>query len=176
MMVLKGAANARIFPGCPAGGLCIGHSHLQGVSEAVARGQLRKLGSRLYTRNLDEDPERLVRRNWYYLITAYYPDALITDRTALENQPASDGSVFLISDKKRDVTLPGLILRPRQGPGPLESDMPFIGGARLASTARAYLRICVPPGPGAGASHALSPALTSKPALMRCCASKAKTH
>jgi hypothetical protein len=109
------------------------------VSEALARGQLRKLGSRLYTRNLDEDPERLVRRNWYHLITAYYPDALITDRTALENQPAPDGSVCLISSKKRDTVLPGLVFRPRKGPPPLDSDRPFIGGARLASTARAYL-------------------------------------
>ena len=109
------------------------------VSEAVKRGQLRKIGSRLYTRNLDEDPQRLVRRNWYYLITSYYPDALITDRTALENQPAADGSVCLISDKKRDIAVPGLVFRPRKGPGPLKSDRPFIGGARLASTARAYL-------------------------------------
>jgi len=109
------------------------------VSEAVARGQLRKLGSRLYTRNLDEEPERLVRRNWYYLVTAYYPDALITDRTALENEPATDGSVFLISAKKREVTLPGIVFRPRPGPPPLDSDKPFIGGTRLASHARAYL-------------------------------------
>lgn len=109
------------------------------VSGAVKHGRLRKLSSRLYTRNLEEAPERLVRRNWYYLITGYYPDALITDRTALENQPASDGSVCLISRKKRDVVLPGLVLRPRKGPGPLESDRPFIGGARLASSARAYL-------------------------------------
>ncbi len=109
------------------------------VSEGVARGQLRKLGSRLYTRNLDEEPERLVLRNWYYLITSYYPDALITDRTALENQPALDGSICLISDKKRDIVLPGLVFRPRKGPGPLKSDRPFIGGARLASPARAYL-------------------------------------
>ena len=114
------------------------------VSAAVSRGQLRKLASRLYTRNLDEEPERLVRRNWYYLITSYYPDALITDRTALENQPAPDGSVCLISDKKRDVALPGLIFRPRKGPGPLESDKPFIGGARLASPARAWLENMCP--------------------------------
>ena len=109
------------------------------VFEAVARGQLHKLGSRLYTRNLDEEPERLVLRNWYHLITAYYPDALITDRTALENQPAPDGSVCLISDKKRNIVLPGLTFRPRSGPPPLESDRPFIGGAHLASPARAYL-------------------------------------
>lgn len=109
------------------------------VSEAVVRGQLRKLGSRLYTRNLAEEPERLVRRNWYHLITSYYPDALITDRTALENQPAADGSVCLISNRKRDIVLPGVVFRPRKGPGPVASDRSFIGGARLASTARAYL-------------------------------------
>jgi hypothetical protein len=109
------------------------------VYEAVRSGELRKLGSRLYTRNLDEDPKQLVRRNWYYLITAYYSDALVADRTALENKPAADGSVFLISNKTREVVLPGLVFRPRKGPGPLESDKPFIGGARLASHARAYL-------------------------------------
>ena len=109
------------------------------VYEAVGRGELRKIGSRLYTRNLTDDPERLVRRNWYHLITGYYPDALIADRTALENKPAEDGSVFLISRKKPEVELPGITLRPRRGPPALPTDRPFIGGAHLASTARAYL-------------------------------------
>lgn len=109
------------------------------VSEAVSRGKLRKLGSRLYTRNLTEDPERLVLRHWYELITAYFPDAVITDRTGLENRPSEDGSVFLISEKTRDVELPGLVFRPRKGKPSLDSDTTFIGGARLASTARAYL-------------------------------------
>ncbi|SNS32098.1 Fic family protein [Sphingomonas laterariae] len=109
------------------------------VYDAVARGELRRIGSRLYTRNLTENPERLVRRNWYHLITSYYPDALITDRTALENKPAEDGSVFLISEKGSETQLPGLTLRPRQGAGAIDNDKPFIGGARLASTPRAYL-------------------------------------
>jgi hypothetical protein len=109
------------------------------VYEAVARGELRKLGSRLYTRNLKDDPERLVRRNWYHLITSYYPDALITDRTALENKPAEDGSIFLISRKRPEVELPGITLRPRRGPPALPTDRLFIGGAHLVSTARAYL-------------------------------------
>ena len=108
------------------------------VYEAVERGHLRKLGSRLYTRNLREDPERLVRRNWYNLIASYYPDAVIADRTALENKPAEDGSVFLISSKKRETSLPGLTFRPRAGPEPIDSDRPF-SGVRLASIPRAYL-------------------------------------
>ena len=108
------------------------------VHAAVAKGQLRKLGSRLYTRNLTDDPEKLVRRNWYGLVANYFPDAVIADRTALENKPAEDGSIFLISAKTREVELPGILLRPRTGPGPLESDRP-LAGVRLASTARAYL-------------------------------------
>jgi Fic family protein len=108
------------------------------VYEAVERGQLRKLGSRLYTRNLDDEPARLIRRNWHGLVAAYYPDAVIADRTALENKPAEDGSVFLISSKKREIQLPGLTFRPRTGPQPLESDRPF-AGVRLASIPRAYL-------------------------------------
>lgn len=108
------------------------------VHAAVAKGQLRKIGSRLYTRNLTEDPEKIVRRNWYGLVADYFPDAVIADRTALENKPAEDGSIFLISAKTREVALPGIFLRPRTGPGPLESDRP-LSGVRLASTARAYL-------------------------------------
>ena len=108
------------------------------VYEAIQRGKLRKLGSRLYTRNLTENPERLIRRNWCNLIASYYPDAVIADRTALENKPAEDGSVFLISAKRREIELPGLTFRPRAGPKPIDSDRPF-SGVRLASIPRGYL-------------------------------------
>jgi len=109
------------------------------VSRETKLGRLRKLGSRLYTRNLTEQPEKIVQRNLWPLVGAYLPGALIADRTALENRPAADGSLFLIADHKRDIALPGVILRPRKGPPPLESDLPFISSLRLASPARAFL-------------------------------------
>jgi hypothetical protein len=100
---------------------------------------LRKLASRVYTRNLKDPPEQIVRRNLWPLVAAYLPGALIADRTALENRPSVDGSVFLVADHKRAIALPGAVLRPRPGHPPLESDRPFIGGLRLASPARAFL-------------------------------------
>ena len=109
------------------------------IHRAVRRGELRKIGTKLYTRNLTEAPESLVKRNWYHLIGGYYPDALIADRTALENKPAEDGSVFLISKSQKVISIPGITFRPRTGPDPIETDKTFIGGARLASTPRAYL-------------------------------------
>ncbi|MDD3020653.1 MAG: Fic family protein [Alphaproteobacteria bacterium] len=109
------------------------------VNQAVKSGKLKKIGSRLYTKNLDSTPESVVRKNWYFLLKDYYPDALIADRTAIENQPSSDGSVFIVSSKKRDTALPGITFRPRQGVGALETDKPFLGNVHLSSTARAYL-------------------------------------
>lgn len=38
------------------------------VSREVKLGKLRKLGSRLYTSNLREPPERLVQRNLWLLV------------------------------------------------------------------------------------------------------------
>src|ERR1039457_3564564 len=85
------------------------------VSREVKGGTLRKLASRLYTRNLKDAPEQIVLRNLWPLVVAYLPGALITGRTALEYRPAPDGSVFLVADHKRDIVLPGATLRPRKG-------------------------------------------------------------
>jgi len=126
------------------------------VSREVKRGALRKLASRLYTRNLDDPPEQIVRRNLWPLVAAYLPGALIADRTALENRPAADGSVFLVADHKRAIALPGAVLRPRRGHPPLGSDRPFIGGLRLASPARAFLENMRPSRARGGVARTLS--------------------
>jgi hypothetical protein len=126
------------------------------VSRETKLGRLRKLGSRLYTRNLTDPPEKIVQRNLWPLVAAYLPGALVADRTALENRLATDGSVFLVADHKRDIVLPGATLRPRKGPPPLESDRPFIGGLRLASPARAFLENMRPSRARDGVARTLS--------------------
>ena len=109
------------------------------VSRAVAQGRIRQIGTKLYTFNLDDPPEGIVRRSLWELVASYVPGALIADRTAIENRPASDGSIFVVSDRKRDIVLPGITIRSRSGLPPLDSDRPFVGGLFLSSTARAYL-------------------------------------
>src|SRR5690242_10003719 len=90
------------------------------ISKEVKKGQLRKLGSRVYTTNLKERPEVLIRRHIWFIIEELFPGALIVDRTALEHRPAEDGSIYVISKKKRPITLPGITIYPRRGHGPLE--------------------------------------------------------
>lgn len=114
------------------------------VSTGLKQGLLRKLGPKVYTRNLRDTPEQVVRKNRWTLVASLVPGALIVDRTALTNLPADDGSVFVVADRKRDIELPGLVIRPRKGAPPLPSDRPFIGGLWLSSDARAYLDNLVP--------------------------------
>lgn len=110
------------------------------VSRRVADGRLRKLASRLYTRNLEDSPADIVRRNLWDIVAGYFPGALIADRTAFELQPAADGSVCVVSARGADIVLPGVVLRPRRGAKPGEDDRPFMNGRlHLSSPARAYL-------------------------------------
>lgn len=99
------------------------------ASRATRRGKLRRLARGLYTANLDEPAEQLVRRSWIPVAASYFPGAVIVDRSAVEGRPAADGSLFLDAGRgvrqPSPVRLPGLLLRPRSGPGPIEGDMEF---------------------------------------------------
>ena len=109
------------------------------VYRGVAAGRLRKLASRLYTTDLHSAPEEIISRNLWRIVAGFFPGALIADRTAIENRPAADHSVFVVHEKTSALELPGLHIRPRKGPGPLKNDREFLHGMRIASTARAYL-------------------------------------
>ncbi len=106
------------------------------------RGAIRRLARGLYTANLDEPAEQLVRRRWYDVAAIYFPGAVIVDRSAVLAGPAADGSLFLEVGAKpvnpRPVVLPGLTLRPRNGPGPVHGDHEFVA-LRMSSQARTAL-------------------------------------
>jgi hypothetical protein len=112
------------------------------ASRAAARGEIRRLARGLYSINLDEPAEQLVRRRWYDVAALQFPGAVIVDRSAAAAGPAADGSLFLDIGERpvnpRPIRLPGLTLRPRNGPGPVEGDAEFVG-LRMASPARTLL-------------------------------------
>jgi len=109
------------------------------VSRAVATGKLRKLGSRLYTTNLTENPVSLVRRHLWDIAAGFFPGGLVADRTALEQRPAPDGSVFLVASKGGNIALPGVTLRARRGLGSQLDDFKLRDDLFCMSTARALL-------------------------------------
>ena len=110
------------------------------IHYAVRKGSLRKIARGLYTTNLADPLETVVRRNVWHLAASLFPGALVADRTAIENQPAEDGSVFLVADRAEQLSLPGITFWPRRGVPPVPNcDRPFIGGLFIASQGRALL-------------------------------------
>jgi hypothetical protein len=113
------------------------------VGATVKAGRARKIGPRLYTRNTDEPLEQVVRRNWQRIAAAYFPGAVVVDRSAFEAKPSEDGSLFLDAGPgytaRRPIRLPGLTLRPRRGHGPAPGDMPFMEDLCFSGQARKFL-------------------------------------
>lgn len=113
------------------------------VGAAVRAGEVRKIGPRLYTRNVEAPLEQVVRRNWQRIAALYFPDAVVVDRSAFDAKPDDDGSLFLDVGRSRarrePLRLPGLTIRPRSGPGAIDGDMPFMGGLHFSGPARKFL-------------------------------------
>lgn len=113
------------------------------VQRAVSTGSARKVAGRLYTRNVEEPLEQVVRRNWSQIAAHYFPGAVVVDRSGIEARPSTDGSLFLDAGPdyagRRPVRLPGITLRPRRGPGPLPGDMPHLEGLHFAGRPRTLL-------------------------------------
>lgn len=106
---------------------------------ALRAGTVRRLGARLYTTNLVDPLDGVVRRNLWQIVGMLLPDSVVSHRTALEGKPTARGVLFVTGAYARVIDLPGLRIRQLKGSGPLDGDNRFVQALWLASPARAYL-------------------------------------
>jgi len=62
---------------------------------------VRKLIPRVYTSNLIDSDEVIVKRNLWIILGHLYPGAILSHRSALEGGPTSDGHIFLTYKYKK---------------------------------------------------------------------------
>jgi hypothetical protein len=106
-------------------------------SRAAAAGRIRRLASGVYTADLKSEPEQLIERNRWDVLAHFIPDAIVADRSAAMNGQPIDGFLFVISmNRSRDLSLPGLVISPRPGAGPLADDQLWPANLRITSDAR----------------------------------------
>ena len=112
------------------------------VSKLLARlkreERVIRLAPRLYTTNLTDSPEKVVRRNLWTIVGKLWPGARLSHRTAFEYAP-HEGHVFLGYKYTRKVALPGVTIHFIATPESLPSDYPFMEGLGVSSHARAML-------------------------------------
>lgn len=109
------------------------------LSDRIGRGELARLATGVYTSDVTSDPEAVTAREWHRIVGRMFPDAVITDRSALIGGPV-DGVLYLARDgRTRETELPGLRVMARPGAGPLSGDIPLPGGLYQASRGRALV-------------------------------------
>ncbi|MES2331854.1 MAG: Fic family protein [Bacteroidota bacterium] len=109
------------------------------IGNLERNGLVRKIAPRIYTSNLTDPPEKIIRRNWFHLVSDLFPDAQLSHRSALDHVPTQNGHLYLTRSKRGVVELPGLTLHFISGPAPREDDSMFFGNLRISSLERAYL-------------------------------------
>ena len=98
-----------------------------------------KIAPRVYTTNLNDSTENIIRRNLYYILGKLYPNALISHRSAFEFRPTSASTFYLTYKYTKKIKYPGITIHLIQGPQATSADNIFIGGLYASCTARAYL-------------------------------------
>jgi hypothetical protein len=126
------------------------------ISREVRAGRLRRIAPKLYTTNLKDPPESIVRRHLYRILAHYYPGSVVSHRSALEGGLTREDTIFLTYKYTKRVTLPGITIRLLQGKGPVDGDNPFMEGLYLASRPRALLENLQPARARSGAPKSWS--------------------
>ena len=109
------------------------------ITAMQKEGTLRKIAPKVYTTNMDEEREVIIKRNLFYVLGQLYPHAVISHRSAYELKPTESGDIYLTYSYTKNVKLPGIIVHLMQGPMGTEHDMPFIENLYISSAERRAL-------------------------------------
>ncbi|MBO7630219.1 MAG: Fic family protein [Bacteroidales bacterium] len=96
------------------------------ISRLLKQEKLRKIAPRLYTTNLVDSPESIVRRNILNILMWRFPGTIISHRSAREMRLTANGYFFLTGTFNKKVTdLPGVVVVVGKGPGADKNDIVF---------------------------------------------------
>ena len=90
----------------------------------LEKGRVRKLAPKVYTTNLIDSPESIIRRNLLELLAWRLPGCVISHRSAQSMRPTELGNMYITySFTKRIDSYPGVVLNVLEGPKPLDNDI-----------------------------------------------------
>ena len=103
------------------------------ISKAEKEGKIKKIAPRIYTSNLWDSEEHIIKRHFFDILKWRFPKAVISHRSASELRPTETGSFFLTSNYTKKITeLKGITLNVMKGKPALASDV-NLGGIYASS-------------------------------------------
>lgn len=108
------------------------------INKMKKEGRIVKIATKIYTTNLNDTSENIIRRNLFFILGELYPEAVMSHRTAFECCPTNEGHIYLTYSYTKKVSLPGITIHLLEGQKALPYDHPFMG-LHMSCSARAYL-------------------------------------
>lgn len=108
------------------------------IQRRAKEGELTRIAEGVYLREKDPKAQKaIVRRNWFRVLGALVPGAVVSYRSAHAGGLTNDGAVYLShpTNFNRKINLPGVQAVLVKGPGPLPGDMP-LGEGKLYFASR----------------------------------------
>jgi len=109
------------------------------ISKLEEDGKIKKIAPRLYTGNLDDKANSIIKRNVFTIIGKLFPQAVLSHRSALEFEPTSTDQLFLTYKYTKKTALGGITLRFLKGEGPIDGDNILSGELYASQQERAFL-------------------------------------
>jgi hypothetical protein len=133
--------NAASRAGHPAGDLEIVQTSTDRarLSRQAKAGRAVQLAPGIYAAGATLPPEAVARHHLFALVARMWPSAVICDRSAIAGGQVVDGYLFICHPeppRASDLSLPGVTIAPRIGPGPLPGDMPMPNGMFVSGPVR----------------------------------------
>lgn len=125
------------------------------ISKLKRNGKIRKIAPRIYSSNLVDQPEKLIRRNLFMILGGLYPGAILSHRSAFEFEPTKEGQIFLTYSYTKKINLSGIILRFLEGHDALPGDNQISDGLYASQRERALLENLQPSKNVSGSSKCL---------------------
>lgn len=116
------------------------------ISLMLQKGKLRSIAPRVYTTNLLDTPERIIRNNLLDILGWRFKNGILSHKSALLLKPTEQGSIYINSDTTRVIKdYPGITVFVNKGMGPIESDIKLGDTGLFAASEERWLLECMQP-------------------------------
>ena len=125
------------------------------ISRLEKSGKIRKIARRVYSSNLTDKPEEIIRRNLFRVLGRLYPGSVLSHRSAFEFEPTKEGHIFLTFSYTKKINLAGITIRFLKGHEAIPGDNQISGGLYVSQRGRAFLENLQPSKNVSGSSKCL---------------------
>jgi len=109
------------------------------IKKLVKEGLLKKLLPRVYTSNMLESEQTIVRKNLWMLMAHLFPSAILSHRSAMEFKLTDAANIYLTGENKKVYNWHGIKVRMIIGPQRLADDYPLFEQLYVSSLERVLL-------------------------------------